>query len=814
LLALVLKSDQMVDRFFATQAMASLVCHRNNGTTTMIANSGAIAGLITLVGYEASDMPNLMALTEEFSLVRNPEQVVLEHFFEIEDVRVGSIARKAIPLLVDLLRPMPDRPNAAPIAVQLLTRIADGCDTNKLIMAEAGALESLPKYMSFSPQDTIEASIAELLRILFTNSELLRHEAAINSLSRLIAVLRLGSRNARVSAARALHELFNAENIRNAESVNQAIQPLVDMLEATSEPEQEAALLALLKLTAGDTSKARLLTDVEENPLESLCKILNSAASVGLKQKAADLCSILFSIPKLRSMPVASECMQPLISLMESGIDSAVESGVCAFNKLLSDEQQVEKASAYDVVGLLVTLVSGSNYRLIEASICALIKLGKDRTPRKLVMVKAGIVDKCLAILPVAPSSLCPTISEMFRILTNSGAIARSSTALKIVGPLFNLLRHPDFSMWGQHSALQALVNVLEKPHSLTPLELTPQKVIEPLISFLESPSQAIQRLSSELLCHLLNHEHLRQDATTKYAIIPLIQLLGIRILNLQQTALKALEKISLAWPKAIADAGGIFELSKIIIQDDHEPPHSLWESGALALSNVLRMSEEYYFEVPLVVLVKMLQSEEERTVIVALNALIYQEKSDSRSAELMAEAHAIDALLDLLRSHQCEEAAGRLLEALFNNVRVREMKVSKYAIAPLSQYLLDPQTRSKSGRLLAALALGDLSQHEVIARSTDSVSACRALISLLDAHPTAEMRMVAICALQNFVMFSRPNRRAVAEAGGIVVIQEQLLSSNADVAIQAAFLIRFLFSNHTLQEYVSDELIRSLTGK
>jgi len=685
LLALLLKSDEMVDRFFAAQAMASLACHRHKGIMTAIANSGAVAGLVSLIGFVDSDMSNIISLIEEFSLVRHPEQVVLEHLFQLEEVRLGSTARKAIPLLVDLLRPMPERPAAPPIAVRLLTQVADGSDANKLIMAETGALEALPKYLSLSPQDITEASISELLRILFTNSELLRHDSAVNSLSQLIAVLRLGSRNARLSAARALCELFNAENIRDFEAVNQAIQPLVDMLDSTSDAEQEVALLALLRLIAGDASKGSFLTDVEGNPLESLCKILSSNASLELKQKAAELCFILFSIPKIRSKPIAAECIQPIVSLMGSDSDLAVESAVCAFNKLLDDEQQVEHASAYDVVDRLVALVSGSNYRLIEASICALIKLGKDRTPCKLDMVKAGVVDNCLEILPGAPSSLCSTISELFRILTNSGAIARSPTAPRMVEPLFSILQRSDFSMWGQHSALQALVNVLEKPQSLTTLKLTPRQVIEPLISFLESPSQAIQQLSSELLCHLLAQEHFQQDITTKNAVIPLVQLAGIGILNLQQTAVKALEKISLMWPKAIADAGGIFELSKVIIQDDPQPPHSLWESAALILSNVLRVSIDYYFEVPLVVLVKMLHSSNESTITVALNALIVQERSDNRSAELMAEAQAIDALLNLLRSHQCEEAAGKLLEALFNHVQVREMKVSKYAIAPIS---------------------------------------------------------------------------------------------------------------------------------
>ena len=43
----------------------------------------------------------------------------------------------------------------------------------------------------------------------------------------------------------------------------------------------------------------------------------------------------------------------------------------------------------------------------------------------------------------------------------------------------------------------------------------------------------------------------------------------------------------------------------------------------------------------------------------------------DASNVGQMTETGAIDALLDLLRSHQCEEPAGRLLEAVFNNVRV-----------------------------------------------------------------------------------------------------------------------------------------------
>ncbi|KAF6152812.1 hypothetical protein GIB67_004641, partial [Kingdonia uniflora] len=812
-LAILLRSDEVIDRYFAAQAMASLVCGGSKGIHLAIANSGAVAGLITLIGYIESDMPNLVALSEEFSLVCNPDQVVLDHLFEIEDVRSGSTGRKSIPLLVDLLRPIPDRPGAPPVAVRLLTHIANGSDMNKLAMADAGALDALTKYLSLSPQDSTETIIAELLRILFSNPDLLHHEASLSSLNQLIAVLRLGSKSARFSAARALHELFDAENIKKTELARHALQPLFDMLNCGSERELQATLVALIKLTYGNSSIESSIADVEGNPLEILYKILSSTSSLDLKTDAALLCLVMFGNSKLRRTEIASECIKPLISLMQSEASLAIESGVCALNILLDDEQQLEVAAEIDIVDLLVGLVSRSNLRITEASIQILIKLGKDRTHHKLHMVKAGVIDTCLDLLSDAPGYICSSIAELFRIITNSSAVARSSAAAKVVEPLFLVLLHPDFSLQGQHSALQALVNILEKPQSLTTLRLTPSEIIETLIIYLESPSQAIQQLGTELLSHLLAQEHFQQDITTQNAVVPLVQLAGIGILSLQLTAIKALESISSSWPKAVADAGGIFELSKVVIQDDPQPPSDLWETASMVLSNVLQSNAEYCFKVPLVVLVRMLNCVLITTVSVALNALIVQERTDACSAELMAEAGAIDALLGLLRSHKCEEASGRLLEALFNNVRVREMKVSKYAIAPLSQYLLDPQTQSQPGRLLAALALGDLFQQEGLARARDSVSACRALISLLEDQPTDDMRMVAICALQNLVMHSRTNRRAVAEAGGILVIQELLLSTNSEVAGQAALLIKFLFSNHTLQEYVSNELIRSLAA-
>ncbi|KAF0894571.1 hypothetical protein E2562_001872 [Oryza meyeriana var. granulata] len=812
-LASLIKSDKIIDKYFAAQSLASLVSTGSRGIQLAVANSGAVMGAIAMIGQIESTMPNLVAMAEEFKLAENPSQIILRSLFELEDVRKSATARRSIPLLVDLLKPMPDRQGAPLVALHLLTQLAEGSETNKVAMAEAGVLDALTKYLSLSPQDSTETTIINLLRILYTNPDLLYHESSISTSNQLVAVLRLGSRNSRLSAARTLQSLFDSENIRDTEVAWQAIQPLLDMLESGTETEQQAALGALIKLSSGNISKASAMFDVEGTTLESLYKILSFSLSLELKNDAAQLCYILFENSTIRASPIASECLQPLISLMMSGSTFVVEPVVRALNRLLDEEYNAEIAATSEVVDLLVSFVPGTNHQLSEACIGALIKLGKDRPNCKLEMVKAGIIEHVLDMILDVPVSVSSSIAELLRILTNNSGIAKSSAAAKMVEPLFLLLRRPDVTMWDQHSALQALVNILEKPQSLAALKLSPSQIIEPLISFLESPSQAIQQLGTELLTHLLEQEHFQQDITTKNAVVPLVQLAGIGILSLQQTAVKALESISQSWPKAVADAGGILELSKVIVQDDPQPSQALWDSAALVLCNVLRYSSDTYVQVSINVLVRLLNSTMESTVTIALSALLVQEKSNSRCALAMAEAGAVRALLKLLKSHRCEESAARLLEALINNARVRETKVAKYSIAPLSQYLLDPQSKNQSAKFLVTLALGDIFQHEALARASDSVSACRALVSVLEDQPTDDMTMVAICALQSLVLHSRTNRRAVAEAGGILVVQELLLSPNVDIAGQAALLIKYLFLNHTLQEYVSNELIRSLTA-
>ncbi|XP_057783755.1 protein CELLULOSE SYNTHASE INTERACTIVE 1-like [Salvia miltiorrhiza] len=812
-LASLLRTEEGANRYFAAQAVASLVCNGSRGTLLSVANSGAPAGLISLLGCADVDIQDLLELAEDFALVSYPDQVALERLFRVDDIRLGATSRKAIPALVDLLKPIPERPGAPFLALGLLIQLATDCPTNQIAMVESGALEGLTKYLSLGPQDAYEEAATDLLGIMFSTAEIRRHESAFGAVSQLVAVLRLGGRAARYSAAKALENLFSADHVRNAESARQAVQPLVEILSTGLEKEQHAAIAALIRLLNENPSKALAVADVEMNAVDVLCRILSSNYSMELKGDAAELCCVLFGNTRIRSTLAAARCVEPLVSLLVSEYSPAHNSVVRALDKLLDDDQLAELVAAHGAVIPLVGLLYGRNYLLHEAISRALVKLGKDRPACKMEMVKAGVIECVLDILHEAPDFLCAAFSELLRILTNNASIAKGPSAAKVVEPLFLLLTRSEFGPDGQHSALQVLVNILEHPQCRADYTLTSQQAIEPLLPLLDSPASAVRQLAAELLSHLLMEEHLQKDPLTQQVIPPLVRILGSGIPILQQRAVRALVNVSTIWPNEIAKEGGVGQLSNVILQSDPLLPHALWECAASVLSSILQFSSEFYLEVPVAVLVRLLRSGTESTVVGALSALLVLESDDSTSAEAMAESGAIEALLDLLRSHQCEETAARLLEVLLNNVKIRESKVTKSAILPLSQYLLDPQTQGQQARLLATLALGDLFQNEALARTADAVSACRALVNLLEDQPTEEMKVVAICALQNLVMYSRSNKRAVAEAGGVQVVLDLISSSDPETSIQAAMFVKLLFSNNTIQEYASSETVRAITA-
>ncbi|KAL3829917.1 hypothetical protein ACJIZ3_018719 [Penstemon smallii] len=812
-LASLLRSEEAANRYFAAQAVASLVCNGSRGTLLSVANSGAAAGLISLLGCADDDIYELLELSEEFTLVRYPDQIALERLFRVDDIRVGATSRKSIPALVDLLKPIPDRPGAPYLALGLLIQLAKDSPSNQIVMVESGALEGLTKYLSLGPQNAYEEAATDLLGILFSTAEIRKHESAFGAVSQLVAVLRLGGRAARYSAAKALENLFSADHVRNAESSRQAVQPLVEILNTGLEKEQHAAIAALIRLLSENPSRALAVAEVEMNAVDVLCRILSSNCSVELTGDAAELCYVLFGNTRIRSTLAAARCVEPLVSLLVTEYSPAHHAVVRALDRLLDDEQLAELVAAHGAVIPLVGLIYGRNYLLHEAISRALVKLGKDRPACKMEMVKAGVIESVLDILHEAPDFLCAAFAELLRILTNNATIAKGPSSAKVVDPLFLLLTRSEFGPDGQHSALQVLVNILEQPQCRADYTLTSQQAIEPLLPLLESSASAVQQLAAELLSHLLLEEHLQRDPLTQLVIGPLVRILATGIPILQQRAVKALVSVSVTWPNEIAKEGGVSELSKVILQADPMLPHALWESAASVLSSILQFSSEFYLEVPVAVLVRLLRSGSESTVVGALNALLVLESDDSTSAEAMAESGAIEVLLDLLRSHQSEETAARLLEVLLNNVKIRDSKATKTAILPLSQYLLDPQTQGQQARLLATLALGDLFQNEALARTADAVSACRALVNLLEDQPTEEMKVVAICALQNLVMYSRANKRAVAEAGGVQVVLDLIGSSDPQTSVQAAMFIKLLFSNNTIQEYASSETVRAITA-
>ncbi|GKA06290.1 hypothetical protein Tco_0685514 [Tanacetum coccineum] len=55
-------------------------------------------------------------------------------------------------------------------------------------------------------------------------------------------------------------------------------------------------------------------------------------------------------------------------------------------------------------------------------------------------------------------------------------------------------------------------------------------------------------------------------------------------------------------------------------------------------------------------------------------------------------------------------------------------------------------------------------------------------------------MKVVSICAIQNLVMYSRLNKREVAEAGGVQFVLDLISLSDTDASVQAAMFIKILF--------------------
>ena len=80
----------------------------------------------------------------------------------------------------------------------------------------------------------------------------------------------------------------------------------------------------------------------------------------------------------MRATPATSDCIQPLVELVNIDSPTAQEASVHALDNLFDDGQQAELVATYGTVVLLVGLVGGTNYPLLEAVVSALVKLGKD----------------------------------------------------------------------------------------------------------------------------------------------------------------------------------------------------------------------------------------------------------------------------------------------------------------------------------------------------------------------------------------------------------------------------------------------------
>ncbi|KAH7284075.1 hypothetical protein KP509_34G038500 [Ceratopteris richardii] len=809
ILATLLQSDDTAARYFSGQAITNLLLTGDRSTILAVANSGAPVGLVHLLGNFDADTTNFQDLVQEFSLVPNPAQTALEYLFRTNDIKMGSTARKVIPALIELMTPNAERPSAPLFAEGLLTLLATGSDTNKVLMADAGAVEALTRYLSLGPKDNMEECTADLMRILFSTRELKCHPSALGALEQLIAVLRLGSKNSRYSAARALQELFEADHIKNHDNARQVIPPLMEMLRTGSEKEQKVSLKTLANLSYDNQPKAMLIADPDSKCLEFLCKILWSDCSLELKEEAAGLCFTLFAFSRIRAYPAAVACIEPLILLAGDRAAKSIWLPILhALNHLLDNTSLIETALDHGAVCMLVDMLRTNDHLLPDVSLPSLVKLARQSDHCRAEMEEYGVMEIIFRLFPSLSDYSSASAAELLQLLTTAGRVLEipASTAVEL---LLSVLSRPGLSTAGQYNIMHVLLTIIGGSQQLVNYKLSPNQPIQNLILLLDSPSQQVQQLASELFSHLLVERKLDENVITKKVVLALVQL----TVQGMHKAVFALETASTVLPQEVAEAGGIQELSKVIMQLDPLPPHELWESASAAICNILQYGPIFFWHVPPEAFVRMLHSENESTVVISLQGMLTLQKENVAYADAFAKCGAIDALMELLSCHRCEEATAQVLETLLNDSTVRSMKTTYRIVAPLANYLLDPETQNRGAQILSALALGDLFQRPVFSSpSSDVVLGCKALMSILQGHSHEDVKTVALRALQNLLANGRANRQALSEAGAIDLVCGLLCSRDRDTAAQAATLAKFLCCGQSVEENASIEVVKALS--
>jgi hypothetical protein len=92
------------------------------------------------------------------------------------------------------------------------------------------------------------------------------------------------------------------------------------------------------------------IADTEGDLVECLHRILVTSCSLQLKESAAQLCCVLFRNLRVRMTSAASNCIKPLVELLNTDSITGQEASACVLDKLLDDEQQAELVAACGVV--------------------------------------------------------------------------------------------------------------------------------------------------------------------------------------------------------------------------------------------------------------------------------------------------------------------------------------------------------------------------------------------------------------------------------------------------------------------------------
>jgi vacuolar protein 8 len=525
---LALNSDNKTVTMQAAAALARLALNNKNAQVE-IAKSGGIAPLITLCDR-----------------------------FESEGTQEHAAAALAELALIPLTKRAIDQAGGISPLVSLL--LYDGALTSKKHAAAALARLSIEGNANASQSQLEEKAKADKVlrqagKLGASKAQQIAEAGAIVPLVSLLS----GGRgaDAQEAAAYAVWALAGDSDNRLAITESGGIGPLVLLLGCDNPKAREHAEAALVRLSIEIANREIIIKQL-------VYMLSDSSSEAAQEQAAAALANLARDSTDNRTSIVDAGGIVPLLALLESTSQKAMENAASALTQLCATRANQDAIAEAGGIQLLVNVLTKSSSNVKETSAislcslaaCAIWELSKNHTANQLAAAEAGAINPLVAMLGSPQAEMQSNAAGALSTLAsnnhdNQTAIARTGA----IAPLCTLVREGSSETKEQSaSALWSLA------HENAPNKATIAKLggVEPLVGLLVSGgSDRSQDFASGALASL-SSKHSENRAAIAKRLVGLLNgrqpERAVRVL----AAIASLSKDQSANQLAIAKVGGV----------------------------------------------------------------------------------------------------------------------------------------------------------------------------------------------------------------------------------------------------------------